>query len=468
MVVLVATCTRTLGVSFERGLPWDPSEVLRTWTAVIPAGRTILMTSTTYYQDWVQTSDVFEQWRTVVLTRQPDAHIARPNVVFCREFPSAADELYCVGGTYAFEACRGMRHRLMLRILDRHAECDRFLPLLRHDAHALVSVLPESGVVVFDDARAGPAPTASTMECFDQVYLDLARRVLASNDVLHAPNEAALRLDRTGTGTYSVFGDQIRFDISTHVPLLTTKHVPWRMCVEELLWFLHGRTDAKELARKGVRVWDGNSSREFLDKSGLSHLREGDCGANYSFQWRYFGQRYVDCDTAYAPYTASDQVANILRLLRTDPTSRRMVLSAWNPCDLQNTALPPCHMSAQFYVSAPDPAGKGRLSCHMYQRSCDVFLGLPWNIFSYTALTYLLAKMTGHVPGELVISFGDAHVYADHWNQIKTQMERPPLASPMLVVADGVREKRLEDVVAEDFRVYGYHHHPRIKARMSV
>jgi len=466
MVVFVATCTRSLGLSFERGLPWDPSEVLNTWKRAIPEGNTVLMTSRTYYQDWVAHSDVFERWRVIVLTRQPDAHIVRTNVLFRRvdnfhidDMASlSADvrgELYCVGGASVFEAARASRARHLLHVLDRHARCDRFLPPLPRAEYELIG--EESGISTFEGR------SFIDHKGVDDVYADLARRVLASNDASDELNESSLREDRTGTRTYSVFGDQIRFDISTHAPLLTTKHVPWRLCVEELLWFLHGRTDAKELARKGVRVWDGNSSREFLDKSGLSHLREGDCGANYSFQWRFFGQKYVDCDTAYEPYTASDQIANILHLLRTDPTSRRMVLSAWNPCDLANTALPPCHMSAQFYVRRD-----GAICCHMYQRSCDVFLGLPWNIFSYTALTYLLAKMTGYVPGELVISFGDAHVYADHWNQIKTQMARVPLAAPMLVISDEVKEKRIEDITIDDFRVFGYLHHPHIKAQMSV
>lgn len=465
MANIVATCTRSLGVSFEKGVPWDPFEVLDTWRKVIPRGGTIVMTSRTYYEEWVQSSDAFDRWRAIVLTREPGAHIPRANVAFRSVKNWHADELtalsaepaYYVGGPTLFDALH-CGSRIHLNILDQHTKCDRFLRPPLHNQHTLITTYTgvHWGLSLLLSDKA-PSP------CFDDVYTGLARRVLASNDALDAPNEAMLRDDRTGTKTYSIFGDQIRFDISKHVPLLTTKHVPWRQCVEELLWFLHGCTNAYELSSRGVRVWDANSSREFLDKSGLSHLREFDCGANYSFQWRFFGQKYVDCDTAYEPYTASDQIANIIHLLRTDPTSRRMVLSAWNPCDLANTVLPPCHMSAQFYVRRD-----GALCCHMYQRSCDVFLGLPWNIFSYTALTYLLAKITGYVPGELVISFGDVHVYSDHWNQIKTQMERPPLASPMLVISNAVKEKRIEDITLEDFQVFGYLHHPHIKAQMSV
>merc|ERR1712070_1286635 len=156
---------------------------------------------------------------------------------------------------------------------------------------------------------------------------------------------------------------------------------------------------------------DGNSTREFLDNVGLNHLKEGDCGANYSFQWRHFGGKYVDSETTYDG-EGVDQVKYVEELLKTDPMSRRIFLSAWNPVDLTHTVLPPCHVSVQFYVENREDGDY--LSCHMYQRSCDVFLGLPWNIFSYTVLTYILAKKCNMYPSELIISIGDAHIYSDH------------------------------------------------------
>lgn len=287
----------------------------------------------------------------------------------------------------------------------------------------------------------------------DKEYLGLANRVLSGGEV---------RPNRTGVYTLSRFGEQISFDISKTVPLLTTKRMAWKSCIEELLWFMRGDTDANILSERKVKIWDGNTTRSFLDKVGLQHLEPGDCGANYSFQWRHFGQTYVDCKTEYEKNTATDQIANIIRLLKEDPYSRRIFLSAWNPCDLNKTVLPPCHVSAQFYV---DDRG---LSCHMYQRSCDVFLGLPFNIFSYTVLTYILAAKCDLKPRRLVISLGDTHIYTNHVDQVKTQMERVALSAPRLMLASNVKTKAIEEITVSDFELVGYFPHPSIKADMAV
>lgn len=290
--------------------------------------------------------------------------------------------------------------------------------------------------------------------CADNEYLGLANRVLSGGEV---------RPNRTGIDTVSRFGEQISFDISKTVPLLTTKRMAWKSCIEELLWFMRGDTDANILSERKVKIWDGNTTRSFLDKVGLRHLEPGDCGANYSFQWRHFGQTYVDCKTEYEKNTATDQIANILRLLKEDPYSRRIFLSAWNPCDLSRTVLPPCHVSAQFYVDKD-----GGLSCHMYQRSCDVFLGLPFNIFSYTVLTYILAAKCDLKPKRLVISLGDTHIYTNHVDQVKTQMQRVALSAPRLVLASDVKTKAIEEITVSDFDLVGYFSHPSIKADMAV
>ena len=226
---------------------------------------------------------------------------------------------------------------------------------------------------------------------------------------------------------------------------------------------MRGDTDAKLLDEKKVKIWNDNSSRVFLDKVGLSHLEEGDCGANYSFQWRHFGQDYKDCDTEYEKKTSADQINNIIRLLQTDKHSRRIFMSAWNPCDLNKTVLPPCHVSAQFYVDENDG-----LSCHMYQRSCDVFLGLPFNIFSYTVLTYILATKCDLTPKSLHISLGDTHVYTNHVLQMKEQLSRAPLCNPKLFVSHEIKTKEIEDISIDDFELVGYHPHSSIKAKMAV
>lgn len=287
----------------------------------------------------------------------------------------------------------------------------------------------------------------------DKEYLRVSRHILANGEQ---------RVDRTGTGTISVFGEQMKFDIQQSIPILTTKRVPWKSCVEELLWFLRGDTNANHLNEKGVKIWNGNSSRAFLDDVGLSHLEEGDCGANYSFQWRHFGATYKDTNRAYGK-EGVDQIAYIEHLLQTDKTSRRIFLSAWNPCDLKKTVLPPCHVSAQFYVD-----GQDRLHCHMYQRSCDMFLGVPWNILSYATLTYILAVRNDLSPGFLTISTGDTHIYQNHLEQMKLQLSRKSLCAPKLFINPDVKHMDFDEITSDDFDLVGYFPHDTIRGEMSA
>lgn len=285
----------------------------------------------------------------------------------------------------------------------------------------------------------------------EQPYLDLLQRVL---------DKGHYQEDRTGTGCYSIFGDQIRFPIKDTFPLLTTKKVFWKGIVEELLWFLKGQTDNKILKNKGVHIWDGNSTREFLDKSGLCHYEEDDCGAIYSFQWTHFGAEYKDCHTDYTGQGVN-QIDWIVNEIKTNPNSRRIMMSAWNPADLKKMCLPPCHVSAQFHVRD----GK-YLSCHMYQRSCDTFLGLPFNIASYALLTYLIASKTGLIPEELILSFGNVHIYSNHVEQVKEQLKREPLPWCKLEIKD--TDWTWETLTSDKIKIIDYQSHPPIKAPMAV
>lgn len=309
----------------------------------------------------------------------------------------------------------------------------------------------------------------------DREYFRVAKKILT---------DGQFRDERTGTGTAAIFGEQMRFNIKDSIPILTTKRVPWKSCIEELLWFLQGDTDSKHLSEKGVHIWDGNSSRDFLDKNNLVHLEEGDCGANYSFQWRHFGKKYSDKNEDYSSSDKSlgkhsrgvevgDQIAYVIDLLQNDPYSRRIFMSAWNPVDIFNTCLPPCHVSTQFFVSddatgSIDGTGRKMLSCHMYQRSCDFFLGVPWNILSYAILTYILAKKCNMEPCELVISTGDTHVYKNHIMQINHQMERDSLAAPKLLLSDDIIKKDFKNISIDDFQMIGYFPHPSIRGEMAV
>jgi thymidylate synthase len=300
----------------------------------------------------------------------------------------------------------------------------------------------------------------------EQPYIDLARHVLAHGH---------LRPDRTGVGTIGVFGAQMRFDISKSVPLLTTKRVPWKMCIEELLWFLRGDTDAKVLQRKGIKIWDGNTSREFLDARGLGHYEAGVLGPGYGWAMRHFGGAYdpslADTSTLSDAQRASlggaDQVAYVLDQLRTDPFSRRILMCYWNPCDFDKIALLPCHFACQFYVDM-DGNGVKHLSCHLNMRSNDLFLGNPCNLFGYAVLTYILAAKTGMRPKELVYTGGDVHIYANHVDQMNELFERDMRPLPMLVLDASVKNKDFSEMTIDDFDVVGYFPHPTIAAPMAV
>ena len=260
-------------------------------------------------------------------------------------------------------------------------------------------------------------------------YLDLMRHVL---------NHGAPKDDRTGTGTLSVFGHQMRFDLSDGFPLVTTKKLHVKSVIHELLWFLAGDTNVRTLNRSGVRIWD-----EWADVN-------GELGPVYGKQWRSW---------AAPDGRVIDQIQAVVHSLRTNPDSRRHIVSAWNPAEVEDMALPPCHCLFQFFVA------EGKLSCQLYQRSADVFLGVPFNIASYALLTLMMAKVTGYAPGEFVHTLGDAHLYLNHLDQAKLQLGREPAPLPVMQVADK------DDLFAfdyEDFQLEGYRPHPSIAAPIAV
>lgn len=287
----------------------------------------------------------------------------------------------------------------------------------------------------------------------EEQYLDLIRDILKNGST---------KGDRTGTGTISKFGAQMRFDLRNgQLPLLTTKRTFWRGVAEELLWFVRGSTNAKLLQEKNIHIWDGNGSREFLDNRGLSHREEGDLGPVYGFQWRHFGAKYVDMHTDYTGQGV-DQLRDCIDKIINNPNDRRIVMSAWNPSDLDQMALPPCHLFCQFYVDTET----NELSCQMYQRSADMGLGVPFNIASYALLTHMIAHVTGRKPGEFIHVIGDAHVYQNHVEPLKEQLERTPRPFPRLVI--NPEKKDIDDFDYSDFTVIGYHPHKTISMKMAV
>jgi thymidylate synthase len=266
-----------------------------------------------------------------------------------------------------------------------------------------------------------------------QAYLELLQRIL---------DEGVDRTDRTGVGTRGIFGSQMRFDLRLGFPLLTTKRLYLKAIIYELLWFLRGETNISYLKNHGITIWDEWASPE------------GELGPVYGKQWRAWE----------TPHGGTiDQIRTVVETLRQDPYSRRLIISAWNPADIPSMALPPCHCLFQFYVS------EGRLSCQLYQRSADVFLGVPFNIASYALLTHLIAQITDLEPGEFIHTLGDAHLYHNHRQQALIQLSRTPRSLPTVQIIKKLRDiDDLTQLTFEDFSIKGYDPYPAIQAPIAV
>ncbi|SKA73534.1 thymidylate synthase [Thiothrix eikelboomii] len=263
-----------------------------------------------------------------------------------------------------------------------------------------------------------------------QTYLDLMR---------HVRDQGCQKGDRTGTGTVSVFGYQMRFDLSTSFPLLTTKRLHLRSIIYELLWFLQGATNIRYLQENGVSIWDAWADQD------------GELGPVYGYQWR----SWPSADGRHI-----DQISQVIEQLKTTPDSRRLIVSAWNVGELEQMALPPCHALFQFYVA------DGKLSCQLYQRSADIFLGVPFNIASYALLTLMVAQVTGLKPGEFIHTLGDAHLYLNHLEQAEQQLARTPYPLPQMKLNPAVTS--IFDFKYEDFELVNYQFHPHIKAPIAI
>ena len=284
----------------------------------------------------------------------------------------------------------------------------------------------------------------------EQIYLDIVKDIISNG---------SFKNDRTGVGTMSKFGIQMRFNLKNQFPLFTTKRVPFRIIAEELLWFIRGSTDSELLDAKNVKIWNANGSRDFLDKQGFQNREVGDLGPVYGFQWRHFGAEYIDKNTNYSGH-GIDQLQNCISIIKNNPNSRRIILCAWNPTDIPKMALPPCHTLCQFYVN------DNKLSCQLYQRSADMGLGLPFNIASYSLLTYMIAHITNLEPGEFIHTIGDAHVYTNHINPLQTQMDRTPYKYPMLKINRKI--DNIDNFRISDFNLIDYQCHKSIKMKMAV
>jgi len=280
-----------------------------------------------------------------------------------------------------------------------------------------------------------------------KAYLDLLQHVRKTGEV---------RKDRTGVGTLGIFGAQLRFDLAEGFPLVTTKKVHTKSIIQELLWFLAGRTDNAWLTERGVTIWNEWATAEQCAKFGRG---EGDLGPVYGHQWRNFGATKKPDGTYNSD--GVDQIKLLVEQLKKNPASRRHLITGWNPLEADKVALPPCHTLYQFHVSTDN-----RLSCQLYQRSADLFLGVPFNIASYSLLTHMIAQVTGLKPGHFVHTFGDAHIYSNHLEQVDLQCSREPRPLPRLILNPEIKD--LFAFKYEDITIEGYDPHPGIKAPVAI
>ena len=283
-------------------------------------------------------------------------------------------------------------------------------------------------------------------------FLSVLRRIMTQNNI---------RPDRTGTGVKSIFGVDLRFSLENNkFPLLTTRKIPLRMVFEELMWFLRGKTDVRILQDKNVHVWDANTTREFLDNRGLHHYKVGDIGPGYGFQFRYSGAKYINCDSNYE-HQGFDQLQYVINLLKTDPTSRRILINLWNPSDLDKMALVPCGFCYQFHVN------DGMLSCKITQRSSDIALAGGWNIASASLLTYMLSHICNLKPKEVIWSVGDCHIYQNQFDGVVEQLKRTPRQCPTLHLIN-TSVKDITKFEYKDFVLHNYKPYPPIKLPLNA
>jgi len=383
-------------------------------------------------------------------------------------YTETIEHIFVIGGAAAFAEALGSStivcDTIHLTRVHSPIDCDVFIPDIDDNHFALTGLQPkvvenfvEYQFLTYQNrqlhnlVRSCRPTSMVTTRHEEYQYLDSIRDIIATG---------LGRDDRTGVGTISKFGTVSRWNLRDNIfPLLTTKRVFWRGVAEELLWFIEGNTSAKPLQDKDIHIWDGNASREFLDKTGLGHREVGDLGPVYGFQWRHFGAAYKDM---HADYTGQgvDQLQQVIHSLKNKPDDRRIILTAWNPAALKEMALPPCHMFAQFYVA------NGELFCQMYQRSGDMGLGVPFNIASYSLLTRLLAQVCGLQAGEFIHVIGDAHVYKNHVEPLLQQLEREPRPFPKLIIDPSIKD--IDAFKFEHFKIENYNPHPPIKMEMAV
>ena len=463
MKIITAFTNKSFGIGKNNKLPWSLPEDMHRFSK-ITTENTVVMGKNTWLS--LNQTALKGRFNIVVTSEDGDGQVDNPNVVYIKKetLENIEDvinygDIFIIGGSHLYREFVGRADTILATVIDQQFDCDTFFPTENLHKYDIQSSSPQLYSASSNlSYRFVTYKLRKDNERHQEYqYLDLMSSILSKGEA---------RPDRTGVGTLALFGTQMRFDIEHSVPFITTKYLAWKMVIYELLWFLSGSCDSRILEKKGVNIWKGNSSREFLDSVGLQNYVEGDVGPLYSHSMRSFGAEYTGCETDYTN-KGFDQLKHVINTLKTDPYSRRHLMTTFNPAVVDQCALMPCHgIAIQFYVSGDEEYPY--LSCHVYCRSSDTFLGLPFNIASYSILTYLIAKMVGMRPKDLIISTGDTHIYANHIEQVRAQLTRNPLPFPKLTVSDQVKNKDISQVTIDDFQLDGYLFHPSIKAPMAI
>jgi len=443
---MVAAVCKGLGIGLNNKIPWNIKEDLQ-YFRNLTLNKNVIMGRKTF--DSI--GNPLANRNNIVITSNSEL-INNINVTFTSNIEIKDNQdYYIIGGSTIYEKYIDLVDKLYITYIDKKYDCDTFFPAFTN----------------FKLIDYSEKKYSETEKCYYQFltfeknktiheeykYLNLIREILDTN---------INRKDRTNVGTMSTFGKQLSFDISNSIPLLTTKFVNINLVIKELLFFLRGETDSKILENQGVNIWKANTTRDFLDKNGLNNLVEGDMGPMYGISLRHFNAEYKGCNHDYTGQ-GYDQVLKLIDNIKKDPYSRRHIITTFNPVEANNGVLYPCHgIVIQFYVDESN-----KLSCHVYNRSQDVFLGQPWNIVSYAILTYIIANKCDLHPKELIVSMGDAHIYMNHIEQVNLQLNRKPYPFPKLLL-NNIKDKKIEDITIDDFNLIGYLYHPSIKAEMAI
>lgn len=453
-IILIASVCKynnKLGIGYKKQIPWYEPEDLKffkneTINNVVVMGRNtfesigkplknrinIVLSSKLSHQDGIIIARTFQEIETII-----------------NSFKNK--KIYIIGGediyTYFINKCNSI---IITEIYGNYI-CDTFFPEI-DNTFKLVNYSFQK-ISASNNKYRHLHYNSSIPSKIDIEYIKLMNKII---------NNGNKRIDRTNIGTISSFGETMKFDISNYACLLTTKKVAWKSCIKELLWFLRGETNSNILRKQNVNIWNGNSTREFLDNRGLSHYPEGELGKIYGWQIRHSGGDFKNKTGGI------DQLAYIEDLLENDPFSRRILWNLWIPSDLNDMALTCCHYSFQLYVEKDFKTNDMMLSGLVNIRSNDLFLGNPFNIFSYSVLIKMLALRHNMKPKELIINIGDAHIYLNHLEQVKTQLSRTSRSQPIIDLDKSIKDKKWEDITIDDFDLVGYFPHPSIKADMAI